>query len=215
MKLWWLGLHWFVCKNGHMLPTGSLVIMCFWGERFCPTCLAKGWDMRMSTSSPPPWRNMRISDHKDGQCLKPIIDLHSWYLVPLPMFVIVHCKECEERKNERTKIKNAHLVHPFPSGHIPFVEAAIYLVKSYRNAPTLGYLQRWEMCKLFCLKNVSGGSFHNFIRVDICFASFDDKSPTLSPYQRTTFILCASTLIKEVYIISKTRFILSSTYKYR
>ena len=38
-------------------------------------------------------------------------------------------------------------------------------------------------------------------RVDICFANFDDKSPILSPYQRTTFILCASTLIKEVYII--------------
>ena len=105
MKLWWLGLHWFVCKNGHMLPTGSLVIMCIWGERFCPTCLAKGWDMRMSTSSPPPWRNMRISDHKDGQCLKPIIDLHSWYLVALPMFVIVHFKECEERKKE-AKNKN-------------------------------------------------------------------------------------------------------------
>ena len=84
-----------------------------------------------------------------------------------------------------------------------------------QNPPTLGYLQRLEMCKLFCLKNVSGGSFHNFIRVDICFASFDDKIPTLSPYQRTTFILCASTLIKEVYIISKTRLILSSTYKYR
>ena len=94
------------------------------------------------------------------------------------MFVIVHCKECEERKNERTKIKNAHLVHPFPSGHIPFVEAAIHLVKSYRNPPTLGYLQRWEMCKLFCLKNVSGGSFHNFIRVDICFAT---KVPPLAP----------------------------------
>ena len=54
-------------------------------------------------------------------------------------------------------------------------------------------------------KNVSGGSFHAFICVDISFASFDSKSPTLSPYQRTTFILCASTLIKEVYIICQAR----------
>ena len=28
-------------------------------------------------------------------------------------------------------------MHPFPSGHIPFVEAAIYLVKSYRTPQSL------------------------------------------------------------------------------
>ena len=81
--------------------------------------------------------------------------------------------------------------------------------------PSLGQLHFWGMCKLFCLENVSGCSFHDFICVDICFASFDSKSPTLSPFQRTTFVLCASTLIKEVYIIRKTRLILSSTDKYK
>ena len=70
-------------------------------------------------------------------------------------------------------------MHPFPSGHIPFVEAAIYLVKSYRNPPTLGYLQRWEMCKLICLKNVSGGSFR-FVLTSV-LQILTTKVPFLAP----------------------------------
>ena len=85
MKQCWLGLHWYVCKNGHMLPTGSVVMMCFWGESSCPTCLEKGWDMRMSTSSPPPWRNwecqiIKMANNASNQLLISTLDMWWHYL---------------------------------------------------------------------------------------------------------------------------------------